>query len=97
MNTRLRAEFARVCEREGIELLVSAPALCTDNAAMIAAVAALALEAGEATPVSEDINPNLALAFAEGDAPVGFAGTLLMPPPGRSGLRRPFTSSPSSE
>ncbi len=64
MNTRLRAEFARVCGREGIELLISPPALCTDNAAMIAAVAALALEAGVVTPVSEDINPNLTLTFA---------------------------------
>ncbi len=64
MNTLLRAEFARVCEREGLELLVSAPALCTDNAAMIAAVAALAFEAGAVTPVSEEIHPNLALTFA---------------------------------
>ena len=64
MNTRLRTEFTRACEREGLELLLSAPALCTDNAAMIAAVAALALEAGATTPVSEDIDPNLALPFA---------------------------------
>ncbi len=65
LNTGLRAEFARTCAREGIELLLAPPALCTDNAAMIAAVAAQALAAGLVTPVSEDINPNLALAFAE--------------------------------
>ena len=65
LNTCLRAEFARACERDGIELLLSAPALCTDNAAMIAAVAVLALEAGAVTPVREDINPNLTLAFTE--------------------------------
>ena len=64
MNTRLRADFARACERAGLELLLSTPALCTDNAAMVAAVAALALEAGTATPVSEDINPTLTLSFA---------------------------------
>ena len=69
MNTRLREEFARVCAREGVALVVSPPALCTDNAAMIAAVAALALEAGATTPVSEDINPNLTLACAEAGAP----------------------------
>ena len=64
MNTHLRAEFARACAAAGVELLVSPPALCTDNAAMIAAVAAQAFDAGVTTPVSEDINPNLTLAFA---------------------------------
>ena len=63
MNTHLRAEFARACAAAGVELLVSPPALCTDNAAMIAAVAAQAFDAGVTTPVGEDINPNLTLAF----------------------------------
>ncbi len=61
MNSRLRAEFTRVCAEHGLELLLSTPALCTDNAAMIAAVAALAHESGATTPLEEDINPNLAL------------------------------------
>ena len=61
MNSRLRAEFTRACADAGLELLISTPALCTDNAAMIAAVAALAYEAGLTTPLDEDINPNLAL------------------------------------
>ncbi len=65
MNTLLRAEFARACQREGIELLLSPSALCTDNAAMIAAVAARALAAGAVTPVGEDINPNLALDYSK--------------------------------
>ena len=73
MNTRLREGFARACEREGLELFISPPTLCTDNAAMIAAVAARALEAGAVTPVSEDINPNLTLAFAEGGAPTALS------------------------
>ncbi len=63
MNTRLRERFAEACAVEGKELLIAAPALCTDNAAMIAAVAALALEAGRMSLLSEDINPNLMLAF----------------------------------
>ena len=63
MNTRLRAEFADACAAHGLELLISPPALCTDNAAMIAAVAALGFEAGVTTPLGEDINPNLALAL----------------------------------
>ncbi len=61
MNSRLRAEFTRACTQHGVELLLSTPALCTDNAAMIAAVAGLALEAGMTTPIEEDINPNLKL------------------------------------
>ncbi len=61
MNTLLRAEFARVCAREGLELLMSSPALCTDNAAMIAAVGARAQEARATTSVTHDINPNLTL------------------------------------
>ncbi len=64
LNTGLRAGFARACAGAGLEWLVSPPALCTDNAAMIAAVAARAFEAGLTTPVSEDINPNLMLTFA---------------------------------
>ncbi len=64
MNTGLRAEFARACAAAGLELLISPPALCTDNAAMIAAVGARAFAAGLTTPLSEDINPNLTLAFA---------------------------------
>ena len=65
LNTALRAEFSAACARDGLELLLAPPALCTDNAAMIAAVAALALRAGATTPVGEDINPNLTLAFDE--------------------------------
>ena len=61
LNSRLRAEMTRACAREGLELLISTPTLCTDNAAMIAAVAALACEAGITTPLEEDINPNLAV------------------------------------
>ena len=61
MNSRLRVGMARACAAEGLELLIAAPALCTDNAAMIAAVAALAYEAGIVTPLEEDIHPNLAV------------------------------------
>ena len=61
MNSRLRAEFTRACAAARLELLISTPALCTDNAAMIAAVASLAHEAGITTPLEEDINPNLVL------------------------------------
>ena len=61
MNSRLRAEFIRACAEHGLALLISTPALCTDNAAMIAAVAGLAYAAGITTPFEEDIDPNAKL------------------------------------
>ena len=61
-NTRLREKFRAACAARGLELLVAAPALCTDNAAMIGYVAALKLSHGESSPLSVDINPNLRLA-----------------------------------
>jgi N6-L-threonylcarbamoyladenine synthase len=61
LNSRLRARFASECAQAGLELLLAPPALCTDNAAMIACVAQYALAAGCATPIEEDIDPNLRL------------------------------------
>ncbi len=61
LNSRLRTGFTRACAQQGVELLLSTPALCTDNAAMIAAVAGLAYEADITTPLEDDINPNLKL------------------------------------
>lgn len=62
-NQSLRAKLAVACEQEGIELKVADPALCTDNAGMIGYVAALKLQHGSpASPLDQDINPNLALA-----------------------------------
>ena len=60
-NTRLREKMGEACEAHGIELLVADVALCTDNAGMIAHVAALKLARGETSPVSVDIDPNLRL------------------------------------
>ncbi|HWB60805.1 MAG TPA: tRNA (adenosine(37)-N6)-threonylcarbamoyltransferase complex transferase subunit TsaD, partial [Chthoniobacteraceae bacterium] len=60
-NTRLRERFREACAAQGIELLLADPRLCTDNAAMIAHVAALKFTRGESTPLGADIDPNLAL------------------------------------
>ena len=60
-NTRLREKLAAACEKGGIDLLLAEPNLCTDNAAMIGYVAALRLAAGETSPLSTDIDPNLRL------------------------------------
>ena len=61
-NHELRAQMSLGCEEAGLELRFAEPRLCTDNAAMIAFAAMLRLERGEATPLTTEINPNLALA-----------------------------------
>ena len=61
LNRALREAFRRACEQAGLDLVVAAPELCTDNAAMIAVAALLRHLAGEASPLEEDIHPNLPL------------------------------------
>jgi N6-L-threonylcarbamoyladenine synthase len=61
-NLSLRQALREHCEKSGIELLAVAPQHSTDNAAMIARAAAEKLERGQFTELSEDIDPNLALA-----------------------------------
>ncbi|MEM7387519.1 MAG: tRNA (adenosine(37)-N6)-threonylcarbamoyltransferase complex transferase subunit TsaD, partial [Verrucomicrobiota bacterium] len=61
-NRRLREAFGEACQREGIDLLLAAPAYTTDNAAMIAYVAAHRLRHGLTSPLDENVNPNLPLA-----------------------------------
>jgi N6-L-threonylcarbamoyladenine synthase len=61
-NATLRQQLQHACERGGLEFRSAAPELCTDNAAMIAFAAAQRLAIGYASPVEEEIDPNLALA-----------------------------------
>jgi len=60
-NSRLRKRMREACGAEGIELRLAEPALCTDNAAMIAFVAAGRLERGDISALTAEISPNLAL------------------------------------
>lgn len=60
-NRRLRARFQEACDKSGLQLLLADPKLCTDNAAMIAYVAALRFAAGAISLLTTDINPNLSL------------------------------------
>jgi tRNA N6-adenosine threonylcarbamoyltransferase len=61
-NRELRERMRVACEEAGLAFLTAKPELCTDNAAMIAFVASLRLQAGLTSRVEEDIDPNLTLA-----------------------------------
>lgn len=61
-NQELRKQLGEACVREGFEFKNAEPWLCTDNAAMIAFAALLRLQAGFESKVTEEIDPNLALA-----------------------------------
>ncbi len=62
LNQALRTAFHQAGGEAGIEIAVAPPALCTDNAAMIAFAALLRHLAGESSPLDGDIHPNLPLA-----------------------------------
>ena len=61
-NRELRGQFSDACNRAGVKLLTAVPELCTDNAAMIAFAASLRLKAGFESELTQEIDPNLALA-----------------------------------
>ncbi len=61
-NQELRKQLLEACERGGFEFKSAEPWLCTDNAAMIAFAAMLQLHRGFQSSVTEEIDPNLALA-----------------------------------
>jgi N6-L-threonylcarbamoyladenine synthase len=61
-NQELRKQLGEACVREGFEFKNAEPWLCTDNAAMIAFAALLRSQDGLQSKVTEEIDPNLALA-----------------------------------
>jgi N6-L-threonylcarbamoyladenine synthase len=61
-NQDLREQMSLGCKATGLQLRFAAPELCTDNAAMIAFAASLHLGRGAGTPLTTEIDPNLALA-----------------------------------
>lgn len=61
-NQELRKQLSEACKREGLKFKSAEPWLCTDNAAMIAFAAMLKFENGFESSVTEEIDPNLALA-----------------------------------
>jgi len=62
MNKRLREKLAELSKTSGVPLLLSPPAYCTDNAAMIAGVAYEKVRLGRIGAEPGDVNPNLRLA-----------------------------------
>jgi N6-L-threonylcarbamoyladenine synthase len=61
-NQELRTKMSEACNHAGVKLLTAVPRLCTDNAAMIAFAASLRVQAGLSSEVTQEIDPNLALA-----------------------------------
>jgi N6-L-threonylcarbamoyladenine synthase len=61
-NTALRQALGAECGERGWELFIPSRALCTDNAAMIAAAGHDRLEAGERAPLTMNADPGMALA-----------------------------------
>jgi N6-L-threonylcarbamoyladenine synthase len=62
LNRALREAFATACNRAGFTLVIAAPGVCTDNAAMIGFAALLRHLQGAWSPLGDDIHPNLPLA-----------------------------------
>jgi N6-L-threonylcarbamoyladenine synthase len=61
-NQELQRQLGEASARIGFEFKNAEPWLCTDNAAMIAFAALLRRQAGFQSKVTEEIDPNLALA-----------------------------------
>ena len=62
-NQELRRQMREACVRKGIGFKSAETWLCTDNAAMIAFAALLRLHVGYQSQVTDEIDPNLALAL----------------------------------
>ena len=61
LNARFRQKLAEECRERGLRLFLAPPALCTDNAAMIAALAFHKLLAGLRSEFSLDVAPSIGL------------------------------------
>ncbi len=61
-NQELRRQLAEACAKAKLKFKTAQPLLCTDSAAMIAFAASLRFQNGFESRVSEEIDPNLALA-----------------------------------
>jgi N6-L-threonylcarbamoyladenine synthase len=55
-NARLRTGFGRLAEKEGLPAFVPSPKLCTDNAAMVGALALKRFRVGPGVPLDLDLD-----------------------------------------
>ncbi len=60
-NSLLRARFAEMCSEAGVRPFVPSRAMCTDNAAMVAAAGWWRLQSDGPSPLDVGADPNLAL------------------------------------
>lgn len=60
-NSALRSGLAKACDKEGINLFLPPPSLCTDNAAMIAALGYERFRLGRTGGMELDVYPGLAI------------------------------------
>ena len=60
-NHRLRTRFTREAEKNGCQVYLPSPVLCTDNAAMIAGLGYHKFQATGPSPLDIDANPNLSI------------------------------------
>jgi N6-L-threonylcarbamoyladenine synthase len=60
-NPQLRAAYQKAFSRRGVRVTVPPLSACTDNAAMIALVAARRLAAGQTADLTMDADPNMSL------------------------------------
>lgn len=60
-NRGLRQALEKRCLKEGLELLLARPDLCTDNAGMIAFAAVQRFNLGQTSALEADVDPNLSL------------------------------------
>ena len=61
VNGRLRNALTAGCAEHGLQLLLAPPRLCTDNAAMIAALAYYKLQSGKQSDFSLEVAPSMGL------------------------------------
>jgi N6-L-threonylcarbamoyladenine synthase len=64
VNSRLREKLTTECDRRGVRLLLAPPQLCTDNAAMIAALGFFKLQQGHHSDVTLEVAPSIGLGVA---------------------------------
>lgn len=60
-NSELRSRLQKACQAEGLKLYCPPGALCTDNAAVVAALGHRLYQAGYRSGMEQDVHPNLRL------------------------------------